>query len=72
MQGIRLRHVNRYRVKGRIYWYHRLTRERLPDEPNARAKRVLEINATMDCWRDDTIPGSLGDLIARYKASPEF
>lgn len=72
MQVIRLRHVKRYRVGRKVYWYHRITKERLPDGEAARAARVLQINANLDGWRDDTIPGSLGDIICRYKASPEF
>ena len=72
MQVVRLKHVKSYRVGGRVYWYHRLTRKRLPDIEPERVARVLEINATLGGWRDDVIPGSLGDLIYRYKASPEF
>ena len=72
MQVVRLKHVKSYRVAGRVYFYHRLTKERLPDGENERAKRVLEINANLDGWRDDVIPGSLGDVICRYRASPEF
>lgn len=72
MEVVRLKHVKRYRVGGKLYFYHRLTNERLPDDPEERAARVLHINATMDGWRDDVIPGSLGDLILRYQASPEF
>ena len=72
MQVVRLKHVKSYRVGGRVYWYHRLTKERLPDDETERIARVLKINATLDGWRDDVIPGSLGDLICRYKASPEF
>lgn len=72
METIRLKHVKRYRADGKLYFYHRLTKERLPDDPAERAARVLQINATLDGWRDDTLPGSLGDLILRYQASPDF
>ena len=72
MQVVRLKHVKRYRVGGRVYWYHRLTGERLPDDENERIQRVLHVNATMDGWRPERIPGSIGDVIARYKVSPEF
>ncbi len=72
MQVVRLRHVKCYRAGGKTYWYHRLTRERLPEDEAARVARVLEINRTMEERRDDAIPGSLLDLIGRYKASPEF
>ena len=72
MQVVKLRHVKRYRIGGKIYWYHRLTKERLPEDEDARAARVLHINATLDGWRNDTIPGSIGDVICQYKASPDF
>lgn len=72
MQVVRLKHVKRYRVGSRVYWYHRVTKERLPDDEAERIARVLKINDTLHGWRDDVIPGSLGDLICRYKASPEF
>lgn len=72
IQVVRLKHVKSYRVGGRVYFYHRLTKERLPDDETARARRVLEINSNLDGWRDDVIPGSLGDVICRYRASPEF
>ncbi len=43
---VRLKHVKRVRVKGRTYWYHQLTRERLPDDHEERAARVLEDTTT--------------------------
>lgn len=72
MQVIRLKHIKRYRVGRKVYWYHRVTRERLPDDETERAQRVLHINRSLDGWRDDAIPGSVADVIARYRASPEF
>ena len=71
-QMVRLKNVKQYRGGGRNYYYHRLTKERLPDDDNKRALRVLHINATMDGWRDETIPGSIGDIVCRYRASPDF
>lgn len=45
MAVIRVKHVNTVRgADGRTRHYHRLTKERLPDEPEARARRVLEID----------------------------
>ena len=72
IQRVRLKHVNPVRAGGRVYYYHRLTKERLPENEAERAARVLAINATLEGWRDDVLPGSLGDLIGRYRASPEF
>ena len=72
VQVVRLKHVKATRYRGRVYWYHRLTKERLPDDPNERAARVLEINATLDGWRNDVVPGSLAALISHYRASPDY
>ncbi len=72
MQVVRLRHVKRYSAGGKTYWYHRITRERLPEDEQARVARVLEVNRTLEGRRDDTIPGWLLDLISRYRAAPEF
>ena len=72
MQVVRLKHVKRYKAGGRTYWYHRITKERLPDNEAERIARALHVNATLDGWRDDTIPGSIGDIVSRYRASPEF
>ena len=72
MQVVRLKHVKRYRAHGRDYWYHRVTKERLPDDEAKRIARVLHINATLDGEQPDIIPGSLRDLISKYRASPDY
>ena len=69
---IRLKHVKRVRAKGRTYWYHRITGERLPEEHEERAARVLEINRTMKGAARKITAGSLADVIAQYKQAPEF
>ena len=63
MVVVRLRHVKRVRSKGRTYWYHRITRERLPGDREERAARVLEINRTM---KDIDVPrdASMGEMEA--------
>lgn len=61
---IRLKHVKRVRAKGRTYWYHRITGERLPEEHEERAARVLEINRTMKGAARKITAGSLADVIA--------
>lgn len=68
---VRIKHVNTVRRDGRVYHYHRLTKERLPEEPQARALRVLAINAHLAKVEvlDD---GSLKALVIHYKSSPEF
>lgn len=70
MPMVRLRHVNTVRRKGRVYYYHRITKERLPDEPNARALRVLEINASLK--QAEPAGDSMDALIVAYKASADF
>jgi integrase len=70
---ITLKHVKAFKAKGRVYYYHRLTGERLRAEPGtpqfiaeveretARAKR-----------RDAALRGTLGALMQAYQGSPEF
>lgn len=72
MQVVKLRHVKKYRSSGKVYWYHRITGERLPDDEEARAGRVLEINSGLESDRPRTLPGSLRDLIGQYRAGPDF
>ncbi len=69
---VRLKHVKRVRAKGRTYWYHRITGERLPTDREERAARVLEINRTRKGTARKIAPGSLADVIAQYKQAPEF
>lgn len=67
----RLRHVNTVRRRGRTYHYHRVTGERLPADADARAQRVIEINAGLGGRRMPRA-GTFGDLIGQYKASPGY
>ncbi len=69
---VRLKHVKCVRAKGHIYWYHRMTRERLPDDREERAARVLEINRTPKGTARKITPGSLAEVITLYKRAPEF
>lgn len=71
MSYVRLKGVNRVRAKGRVYYYHRKTGERLPDDPRERETRLLAIEAEA---RKPQVQqsGTMGELIALYKASPEF
>ncbi len=63
---VRLKNVKRVRAKGRTYWYHRITGERLPTDHEERAARVLEINSTMKGTARKIAVGSLADIIAQY------
>ncbi len=69
---VRLKHVKRVRAKGHVYWYHRLTRERLPDGREERAARVLEINRTLKGAARKIAPGSLAEVVTLYRRAPEF
>ncbi len=69
---VRLKHVKRVHAKGRTYFYHRITGERLPTDHEERAARVLEINRTMKGTVRKIAAGSLVDVIAQYKRAPEF
>lgn len=68
---VKMRHVNTVRAKGRTYYYHRRTGERLPDDPLEAALRAREINAGVT---PSTVimPGSFRDLVVTYKSSPGF
>lgn len=68
---IRLRNVNRVTAKGKVYFYHRITGERLPAEAGAREKRVLEINLGVKP-NEPLSPGSVNELVALYRSSPDY
>ena len=69
----RLKNVKRVRSKGRTYWYHQVTRERLPDDREERIKRVVDLNASLGPkTRHRPLTGSVADIMAQYKRSPEF
>lgn len=71
---LRLKQVKRTTVHrgGRTYtyYYHRGTGERLPDDEDERARRVLEINR--DLSQPQVRRGDFADLIRSYRASPEY
>jgi hypothetical protein len=67
---VKLKHVKRTKVKGLWYYYHRKTNERLPDDPDERAARVVVINAGLS--KKDGRAGEFNELIADYKRSPDY
>jgi integrase len=67
---LRVKHVHRVRVGGRLYYYHRVTGEKLPADEAARAQRVVEINATLD--RPPPPADTIAALIASFKASADY
>ncbi|MEM7223008.1 MAG: tyrosine-type recombinase/integrase [Pseudomonadota bacterium] len=72
MATIRPRHIKRVRAKGRIYWYHQVTKERLPDDSEARARRVLIINKDLTAPKRHVRPGSVSALANQFRQSPAF
>jgi integrase len=72
MPVVRLRYVKRVRSKGRTYWYHRTTGERLPDDHDKRIKRIVEINTGQGPRKRVPRAGSLADIVVQYKSSPGF
>jgi integrase len=77
---VELRHVNtvtRRRKDGskRVYYYHRPTGLRLPDDPSAPEfhARLRELNESMQAASPSGPPsGTIAALAAAYKAAPEF
>lgn len=73
MHFVRVMHVKRVVSNGKVYWYHQKTGERLPDEPNARALRVFEINAKLE---EEAMPrgdaGTLSAAIRGYRSHRSF
>jgi integrase len=73
----RLKHEKRVRGRnGKVYFYHQVTGERLPDDRNARLERLWEINKTLPAHAKPEPkgfpPGSIGRVIQNYKQSAAF
>lgn len=68
MRGVRV-----YRSRGKLYTYHRATGKRIraPFGSAAFVAEIERLNAASDA-EPTAKPGSLGHLIAAYRASPEF
>jgi integrase len=74
MTSIRVRGVNRVTAKGRVYHYHRATGARLQSDPSNAAAFAAEV-AALDAVAPkpkDGKPGTVGGLIATYKAAAQF
>jgi integrase len=72
---IRLPGVKRVKAKGHIYHYHRATMTRLPGIPGSAEflAALADADAKHKAARaTKPLPGTLGGLIAAYRASPEF
>lgn len=74
MVVIRLRGVKQVRAKGRLYYYHRATMTRLPDDPQSREflDMLDRLNRRDRSGDLAPAPGTLGALITAYRMSPEF
>src|SRR5215468_11167178 len=68
---VRIRGVKKARAKGRIYYYHRRTGIRLPDDPRSAEfiSAVTQLNEVPAA--ETTKAGTLGALIVAYRTSPE-
>lgn len=75
MTWLQVRGVKRAVAKGHVYYYHRATGKRLRADP-ADARAFLAEVAALDAGAPPAtpveLPGSLGALVAAYRASPEF
>jgi len=72
MVTVSIRHLRRVKAKGRIYWYHRRTGERLPDDETARLHRVLEINVGLETPSRRVKVGSVEAVANVYRANAAF
>ncbi len=72
MTIVRVKGVKRYRSKGRWYFYHRPTGTRLKAEFGT-GEFFAELTALeRRVKREKSLPGTLGMLLASYRASPAF
>ena len=72
MTLVNVPHIKRVRAKGRTYWYHRVTGERLPDDAQARIARTITINKGLTFTRKEPPNESFEAVAREYLASPEF
>ena len=64
--------VNKVTVRGRVYYYDRRTGERLPDDETRAPEAHVGSRPQRRCEAEQVRQGTIGDLIARYRASPHF
>jgi integrase len=68
---VRVKGVKKVRAKGRVYYYHRKTMTRLPDDPRS-TEFTAALHALDRKQELDARPGTLGGVIQLYRASPDF
>lgn len=69
---VRVRGVKKARAKGRIYYYHRATGTRLPDRSDPAFLDIVNRLDAAVTARNAVSADTLGALIRKYKASPEW
>lgn len=72
MATVSIKHMRRVKAKGRVYWYHRRTGDRLPDDETARILRVLEINEGLETPSRRVKVGSVEAVANVYRANAAF
>jgi integrase len=60
------------KAKGKTYYYHRKTGERLPDDLADRAERAIAINRSLKAGPRKPAPESVEAVVREYLKSPEF
>ena len=68
---VRLKGVKKVRSKGKTYYYHRKTMTRLPGGPGT-APFLSALQSLNTGRRSGIASGTLGALVASYRAGPEF
>lgn len=68
---IKVAHVHSVTAKGRVYHYHRPTGTRLKSPPGT-PEFFAEVDALNLTVEPKPIAGTLGDLVEKYRGSPEF
>lgn len=72
---VKIKHVHRIKARnGQLYYYHRPTGERLPDDPDSAAFVAMldELNRQGRPSQSQAREGSTRDLVERYKDSDKF
>ena len=72
MVKVDVKHIKPVRRGKRVYWYHRKTGERLPDDEAKRIARAVEINASLGEARRGAEVGSVDALVEMYQQAPEY
>ncbi len=73
MVRVNVSHIRAVRRRGRVYWYHRKTGERLPDAEGERIARAIEINSPRARRAEpDFQEGTFDALILAFKQAPEY